>query len=156
MFAPVRRQDRLMSQADCVPVLEKQEYGVLSMYDESGYPYGIPLNYVYMNEKIYVHCALDVGQKVKNLKVNNKVCFTVVGETRVLPEKFGTNYESVVVFGEAKELVGEEKQLPLEGFLHKYSPDFIPSGIQYIQRAFDKVAIFEITPNHISGKTRRG
>ena len=61
MFAEMRRQDRLLSQEETVQILERGEYGVLSMYDTSGYPYGVPVNCVYEDGKLYIHCARSAG-----------------------------------------------------------------------------------------------
>ncbi len=53
-----------------------------------------------VGDVIYFHCAPE-GHKLENLSGNNKVSFCVVGKTQVLPDKFATNYESVIVFGTA-------------------------------------------------------
>ena len=54
----VRRQDRLLSESDAVSLLREGEYGCLSLVDEAGNPYGIPISYVWDgNESIYLHCA---------------------------------------------------------------------------------------------------
>lgn len=155
MFAEMRRQDRLLTREEANEILGRCEYGVLSTLDESGYPCGVPFNYAYQNGKIYIHCAHAAGRTTANLKKDARVCFTVVGKTEVMPEKFGTKYESVVVFGSARELEAEEKQAALEGFIAKYSADFHEGGMTYIANAFAKTGVFEIVPDHITGKAKR-
>jgi nitroimidazol reductase NimA-like FMN-containing flavoprotein (pyridoxamine 5'-phosphate oxidase superfamily) len=54
------------------------------------------------------HGAVSGGSKYGNIVGNGKVCFTVVGRIDVMPEKFSTLFESVIVFGEAV-LVSDEK-----------------------------------------------
>ena len=54
----VRRQDRLLDEARSRELLETAEYGVLSMVDDDGQAYGIPVNFVWDGEnKIYIHCT---------------------------------------------------------------------------------------------------
>jgi len=69
-------------------VLQKAEYGILSIASLDGIPYGIPLNYCVMNDTIYFHCAVH-GRKLDILAQNGSVSFCVVGDTEVLPDKFG-------------------------------------------------------------------
>lgn len=52
----------------------------------------------------------------------------MVGKAEVLPDKFVTKYESVIVSGEVEEVFDHEKQTALEGLLHKYSSKFIEKG----------------------------
>lgn len=155
MFAEMRRSDRLLSQEETVQILERGEYGVLSMYDSSGYPYGVPVNYVYADGKLYIHCAKSAGQKAKNLAADNRVCFTVIGQVEVMPEKFGAKYESVILFGTAKELEGDDKQAVLERIIRKFSADYLEAGMQYIAKAFEKAGVYEIDIAHMTGKAKR-
>ncbi len=154
MFAEMRRSDRLLSPEETIAILQRCDHGVLAMMDESGYPYGVPLSYVYRDGCLYFHGAVNAGQKVKNLRANDKVCFTVVGDTKVMPEKFGATYESVIVFGRARELFAEEKQKALEAVISKYSADFFEGGLKYIAGAFEKTGVFEIAIDHMTGKAK--
>lgn len=64
MFYEMRRKDRLLTEKEAKEILSEGEYGVLSTIGEDGYPYGVPVNYVYLNDSIYFHCAADVGHKL--------------------------------------------------------------------------------------------
>jgi len=150
----MRRKDRLITDTEAFSILEKGEYGVLSTVSADNEPYGVPLNYCFMNECIYFHCAVD-GRKVNNINNNPRVSFCVVGKTEVLPDKFATNYESCIVQGLAAEISGEEKQSALEGLIHKYSADFVAEGVKYIEKLIDKTRVFKISIESISGKARR-
>ena len=79
----------------------------------------------------------------------------MVGKAEVLPEKFVTNYESVIVSGEVEEVFDHEKQTALEGLLHKYSSNFIEKGKKYIDGLKENTKVFKIINNNLSGKTRR-
>jgi nitroimidazol reductase NimA-like FMN-containing flavoprotein (pyridoxamine 5'-phosphate oxidase superfamily) len=150
----MRRKDRLITDAETYSILEKGEYGILSTVSSNNEPYGVPLNYCLMDECIYFHCALE-GRKINNINDNYRVSFCVVGATEVLPDKFGTKYESCIVTGLASESFGEEKQLALEGIVHKYSESFVSEGLKYIEKLKDKTRVFKISIESISGKARK-
>ena len=151
----MRRSDRLMSEEDALRVLKEGEYGILATVDEELHPYGVPLSYVYMDNCIYFHSTSAGGSKYNNIKYNSKVSFTVVGKTEVLPDKFGTLYESAIAFGEA-ELVSEEEErlMAFREFLNKYCTEFINEGEKYIKAAGPKAMIIKITITNLMGKHR--
>ncbi|HRU42660.1 MAG TPA: pyridoxamine 5'-phosphate oxidase family protein, partial [Candidatus Diapherotrites archaeon] len=124
MFREMRRQDRKTDNEKAAAILAAGEYGILSTVGDNGYAYGVPLSYAYSKGSIYFHSA-TVGHKLDNIKHNDKVSFCVVGATEVIPEDFGTKYESVIVFGKASEIYDEEKQEALMTIIKKYSSDFI-------------------------------
>ncbi len=154
MFKKIRRKDRAISNPEAIEILTNGEYGILSTIGIDGYPYGIPVNYVYHNGNIYFHCAIK-GHKLDNIAHNNKVSFCVVGNTEVLPEEFGTNYESVVSFGTAVKVSGDEKNEALIAILEKYSSEFMEKGMLYIQKLYDKTVVVKISIEHVSGKSRK-
>jgi len=150
----IRRSDRKITIQEAKKVLENAEYGVLSTVGNDGQPYGMPLSYAYKNNSIYFHCALS-GQKLDNIESNAKVSFCVVGKTKVLPDKFGTEYESAVVFGVVSEVKGTERRDALLWLLEKYCHDFIEEGKQYIEQKNKATRVFKVEIRHISGKARR-
>ena len=103
---------------------------------------------------IYFHCALE-GHKLEILANNGRVSFCVVGKTEVLPDKFATRYESVIVTGRATEVFGVEKLLGLKGLLLKYSADFIAEGMKYIDAQGAQTRVFRVSMDSFSGKARR-
>lgn len=157
MFREMRRTDREISTDEAVTLLQTGEYGVISVYGEEGYPYGIPMSYTFTNGNIYLHCA-TTGHKLDAIRKDDKVCFTVVGATELLPSAFSTNYRSTVVFGKAVILTEDqdaEKQQALEALLGKYSKDFNAEGLDYIKSLWTKVSVVRIIPDQISGKARQ-
>ena len=154
MERPMRRADRAIPDYEAQEILRAGEYGILSTVSVEGQPYGIPVSYVYTGEAIYFHCALE-GHKLENLSGNNRVSFCVVGKTQVLPDKFATNYESVIVLGKACEVTGDEKHTALVDLLKKYSPDFIDKGLRYIDGDGHKAKVYKIVIEAMTGKARR-
>jgi nitroimidazol reductase NimA-like FMN-containing flavoprotein (pyridoxamine 5'-phosphate oxidase superfamily) len=150
----LRRKDRAITEDEAIALLNRAEYGVLSTVTENGKPYGVPLNFCMIDRCIYFHCAVE-GQKIDNIKKNKSVSFCAVGNTEILPEKFGMKYESVIVSGEVEEVFDMNKQIAMEGMLHKYSPDYFDKGIKYIEGLKEKTRVFKITVNTLTGKARR-
>ena len=69
-----------------------------------------------------------------------------------MPSKFGTEYESVVVFGVASEVQETERYNALLWLLEKYSPEFIEEGKKYIEQKDKATKVIKIDIEHISGK----
>ena len=153
MQRPLRRKDRQISEHEARELLIQGEYGVLSTCDSDGHPYGVPLSYYLDDTAIYFHCAPE-GHKLDNLAANSRASFCVVGKTQVIPDKFSTRYESVIVSGQVTEVEGEEKLQGLEGFLNKYCPDHHEKGMQYIATDRAKTRVFKLQIERICGKAR--
>lgn len=150
----MRKENRQLPEEETMEVLLKCEYGILSTMGD-GYPYAVPMSYVVANNKIYIHGTCESGQKTKNIHNNPKVCFTVVGNTEILPSQFATKYESVVVLGTASLCEGTDKEMALEKFLDKYSSEYKQAGMKYIKAAINKVSVYEISIDMITGKAKR-
>ncbi len=147
----LRRKDKQSSMEEAQALLEVSEYGVLSTVDSDGQSYGVPLNYVYTDGAIFFHCALP-GHKVDNIENNPKVSFCVVGDIKVLPSDFSTNYASTIVFGTASEVEGQERYDGLMKLLEKYSPDYLEEGKKYIEKLDNVTKVIKIDIKQLSGK----
>ncbi len=154
MTRNVRRKDREISIEMATQLLAEGEYGFLATAGPDGQAYGIPLNYVFKNNCLYFHCAVE-GHKLDNIRANNKISFCVVGKARVIPDKFTTEYESAVAFGKASEVQGSEKHEALLSLLEKYSPDFMEEGKKTIEKYNKMTAIIKVEVNKITGKARK-
>lgn len=154
MLEKMRKENRQLPEEETMEVLLKYEYGILSTMGDD-YPYAVPMSYVVANNKIYIHGTCESGQKTKNIHNNPKVCFTVVGNTEILPSQFATKYESVAVLGTASLCEGTDKEMALEKFLDKYSSEYKQAGMKYIKAAINKVSVYEISIDMITGKAKR-
>ncbi len=152
----VRRQDRLLEKERALEILEKGEYGVLSMQTEDGKgTYGIPLNYVWdKNKYIYIHCAPE-GRKLKCIEACMNVSFCVVGRTHVVPERNTTGYESIVMKCTAHHHLDEtERMSALSLFVSKYCPEHLEHGIESARKSFHRTEIIRLDILEISGKAK--
>jgi len=157
-FYKIRRQDRILDNTRAIELLQSAEYGFLSLGKSlNGYAYGVPMSFAFnaTDNALYFHCALE-GQKLDNLKQNNKVSFCIVGNTKPVSEKFSTLYESVIVFGIAEIAQSEEdKRFALRQLLEKYSPNHLEMGEKYINSSLNKTLAFKINIEHITAKAKK-
>jgi nitroimidazol reductase NimA-like FMN-containing flavoprotein (pyridoxamine 5'-phosphate oxidase superfamily) len=153
-MATLRRKDRAISEAEAWELLNRAEYGILSTVSDDGQPYGVPLNFCVIENSLYFHHAVE-GHLIENITDNPIVSVCVVGDTEIMPEKFGTLYESVILFGNIEEVFDSRKQIGLEGIVSKYSADYKEEGIKYIEKLWDRTRVFRIKITDISGKARR-
>ena len=154
MFREMRRKDRKLSTDKTKELLKNSEYGVLSTMADNDYPYGVPVHYVFIEDSIYIHCAAE-GQKLDGIRKNPKVSFCVIGSTEVLPQEFSAKYESVIAFGKATELQGEEKKAALVLILEKYAKEYMSEGKREITKVGNAVSIIQISIEHMTGKARK-
>lgn len=151
MFRSMRRIRQQMAENDAVRVLESAKTGVLSVNGENGYPYAVPMNFAYLDGKIYLHSA-NTGHKIDAIKESDKVSFLVIDKDDVIPDKLTTAYRSVVVFGRAQIMENaDEKLVIIRRFALKYSKN-MPAIQADIDENFSHMALIEITPEHITGK----
>jgi nitroimidazol reductase NimA-like FMN-containing flavoprotein (pyridoxamine 5'-phosphate oxidase superfamily) len=152
MFREMRRFKQALTNDDCINILTRNTSGVLAVSGDEGYPYSVPLSYVFDNSKLFFHCAL-VGHKIDSIDRNNKVSFCIIDKDQIVPEKYTTYFRSVIVFGKAKILDNEqEKRAAMEILARKYSPHD-EKGIQKeIDKSFKQVCIIEVSVEYISGK----
>ena len=154
----MRRKDRQLDNADALEILKNGEYGVLATVTERGNPYGVPMSYAFDAEShvIYMPCSAEGGQKIDNLRLHPEVCFTIIRQTELMPEKFATRYWSANVFGSVAIIEnGPEKQKGIEAILRKYSPDHIEKGLKYIEGAIRKIYVLQLDIREITGKARK-
>ena len=150
----MRRHDREISREAALDLLKQGEYGILSSIGPENQPYGVPVSFVLNEGCIDFHSATE-GRKIDNIAHNDHVSFCVVGKTEILPDKFSTRYESVIVAGKVIELSGERKIRSLHALIAKYSPRHIEAGDKYIESAQATTRVFSIGMESVTGKARR-
>ncbi len=67
MFREMRRTKQEMSREEAEAVLYGGSAGVLALAGDGGYPYAVPISYVYDGEKLYFHCAKSKSYKTKSI-----------------------------------------------------------------------------------------
>ena len=145
--------------------LDSEHVGRISSIDENGFPQIIPMNFVFLNNSVYVHSHTK-GEKLDNIKRNENVGFEVDKELEFLPSYFedpndaslaDTLYISVVIKGTGVIVEDrQEKTLALNGLMKKYQPEGGYDPIKPEMQVLDEVAIIKIVPRSIRGKYKIG
>lgn len=145
--------------------LDKEHVGRIATIDQNGYPQVIPMNFVFLNDAIYMHSHTK-GEKLENVTRNDKVGFEVDRELEFLPSYFedpkdaslaDTLYISVVIKGKGK-IVNDkqEKTNALNGLMKKYQPEGRYEPISSDMHVLDEVAIIKVMPDSMRGKYKIG
>ena len=153
MFRDMRRSNQLLSQVECEEILRNSTSGVLSVLGDEGYPYGVPLSYVFAGDKIYFHCARE-GHKIDAITQHENASFCVIVADEVMPEKYTTCYQSVIVFGKIQILTDEMvKRVAIEKLAARYSPEESEaSRKEEIDKFWQRLCMLELTIEHMTGK----
>ena len=153
MFREMRRFKQALSKEECIKILESQNTGVLAVNGDGGYPYAVPMSYIYADGKIYFHSAKS-GHKNDAIMRDAKVSFCVTETDEILSKDFTSSFRSVVAFGEARIIESdEEKRAVMESYTKKYSPDEPQDNAdKKIAARFAAVTIIEMQIQHLSGK----
>lgn len=152
MFREMRRKNQKMNHEDCIAVLKRGTSGVLAVSGDDGYPYAVPLSYVYNEGKIYFHCAMQ-GHKVDAVRNCDKVSFCVIDQDQVVPEKYTTFYRSVIAFGRVAILETEEsKRAAIDVLAQRYRPGHDQARKAEIDGAMPRLCVLEMSIEHMTGK----
>ena len=152
MFREMRRKMQALTAEETAEILKRNTSGVLSLNGDDGYPYGVPLSYVYLDSKLYFHCA-GAGHKLDSILKDDKVSFCVIDQDQVVGEEYTTYFRSVIAFGRARVLEGAEKLRPLVELCEKYYPGHLEQTRQKAEHALKNVSIVEVTIEYMTGKT---
>ncbi|MBQ9406475.1 MAG: pyridoxamine 5'-phosphate oxidase family protein [Desulfovibrio sp.] len=152
LFRELRRKKQQLQESTCKDILRKRTSGVLAVLGDGGYPYAVPLSYVYTGQSIFFHCAL-AGHKLDAIAREDKVSFCVIDRDDVQPQTYTTHFASVIVFGRIRILQeAAAKRQALEKLAARYSPEHEEGRQREIQRFFDKVCVLELRIEHMCGK----
>ena len=153
MFRELRRKKQQLSTKECVEILRKRTSGVLAVFGEDGYPYAVPISYVYEDGKIYFHSA-KAGHKIDAIQQNSKVSFCIIDQDQVVPEKYTSYFRSVIVFGKVRILEDDqEKYKSIEQLAVKYAPDDREEERKKaIEQEWNAFCMLELTIEHMTGK----
>ncbi len=153
MFREMRRARQKLAQETCEAILSNGKYGVLAVLGDEGYPYAVPLNYVYRNGCIVFHSA-KAGHKVDALAASDKASFCVVDKDTVVPEEYTTYFRSVITFGRVRIIEDPvEKRAAIDALAQKYHPtDTAENRSAAIDREWAPLRMYELIIEHLSGK----
>lgn len=152
-FRQMRRYRQALAMEECREILERNTNGILSVLGDDGYPYGVPMSYVYDQGNIYMHCAKE-GHKLDAIRREPKVSFTVIDQDLVMPMEYTTYFRSVIVFGKAEVLKDQESIVKAMKVLsQKYAPlEPMSRTEDMIEKEMPALSMIRIQIEHMSGK----
>ena len=153
MFRDMRRKNKQLPVEAARSVLLEARRGVIAVNGDDGYPYAVPVNFLYIPEdgKIYIHGSA-AGHKADSLRRSDKVCFTAYSEPEIKDEKWAPYVSSAVVFGRCRMIQEPDEVSKL---IRMLAGKYYPSAQlieEEIQKSAKAATIFEITVEHLSGK----
>lgn len=153
MFREMRRKRQMLSNDECIEILNKGTSGVLALLGDNDYPYAVPISYVYCNSKIYFHGAKS-GHKIDAIKKYSKASFCVIDQDNIVPEEYTTYFRSVIAFGKIHIMENEtEIRKAIEDLAKKYYPDDNEAGRNAeIEKEWKILCMMEFSIEHLSGK----
>ena len=155
----------IKSKEKIIEFLSSQQTGRVSSIDKNGYPQIIPMNFVFVNDAIYMHSHIK-GEKLDNIRRNQKVGFEVDKSLEFLPSYFSdptdasladTLYISVVIKGNCSIISDrEEKTTALNVLIKKYQPEGGYEPIKPEMDVLNEVEVIKIVPESLRGKYKIG
>lgn len=152
----MRRSEReITDKNEIFEILSKCQVIRTAFFGED-YPYIVPLSFGLQTEgetaAVYFHCSNE-GKKIKLIEKNNRVCVEADIFDGYHGEgiKITTLYKSVIGFGKVQKCEGEEKIKGLKALMEHCG--YIPDKETLLTCAsFEKVAVYKITLDSLSGK----
>jgi nitroimidazol reductase NimA-like FMN-containing flavoprotein (pyridoxamine 5'-phosphate oxidase superfamily) len=153
----VRRADKLMPEERARELLERGFCGRLATVGEDGYPYCVPLLYVWMNGEIWVHNTRAKGHLRANVDHEPRVCFEVDEAGDIFAYgRFecdtSVSYRSVIVFGRIRVVEdAQAKQRFFEALMTKYDKRDSGRPRDFFPR-IELITLYAISVERMSGK----
>lgn len=153
MFREMRRKNQQLSEKETLEILNRGTSGVLALHGDDGYPYAVPISYVYSGSKLYFHSA-KAGHKIDAIKNSEKASFCVIDRDDVVPEEYTTYFRSAIAFGKLRILEQNEEIIhAISALGRKYHPNGSEEELKNaIMRELNPLCVFEMEIDHLTGK----
>lgn len=151
-FRSMRRKHQLLSEEESIGILQKATAGTLALLGDNGYPYAVPISYVYANGKLYFHSALS-GHKVDAIRNCDKASFCVIDKDDVQPEKYTTYFRSVIAFGRIHIIEDAQEKLETARLLgDRYNPNQEEALQKELEKGLSRMVMIRFDIEHLTGK----
>jgi uncharacterized protein len=155
MVHDMRRIDRSLSEAEAREIMARADHGFLATVGEDGWPYAVPVNHVLAGDLLYFHCALS-GHKLENLAREERVAYSAIASSEILPKEVTTHFESAIVFGRANIVEdAAEKRRALDLLGSRFCAGFEAEVQEEIRKDGPKTLVVRIRIERITGKANR-
>ena len=151
-FRKMRRFRQELSADVCVDILKREPRGVLAVSGDGGYPYAVPISYVFSEGKLYFHSALS-GHKVDAIRSCDRASFCVVAQDDVKPELYTTFFRSVIAFGRIHIVDDEAEKLAAARLLgNRYNPHQDEALQKELENGLARMLVIRLDIEHLTGK----
>lgn len=148
----MRRKRQQLGRDECERIMRRATSGVLAVCGADGWPYAVPLSFVYDGGRIYFHSAV-CGHKLDALADNPRVSFCVVDKDEVVAAEYTTYFRSVIAIGTARVITDDKRKLDALNLLaDKYAPGETSRREEEISNGFKRLVMVEITVERMTGK----
>ena len=153
----VRRADRVMPDKRARETLARGHSGRLATVSEDGFPYCIPLLYLWIGGEVYLHTTSARGHLRANIERDPRVCFEVDEQEGVFDYgRFecdsGLAYRSVCLFGRIRIIEDRTaKQQFCQALMVKYGKPDTDRPKGFFPR-LDAITVYAIAVERMTGK----
>ena len=153
----IRRADRAMPAERTLETLAQGYSGRLATVSEDGFPYCIPLLYLWIDGQVYLHTTSARGHLRANIESDQRVCFQIDEQEGVFDYgRFecdsGLAYRSVCLFGRMRIIEDRDaKQRFCEALMAKYGKPETKRPRGFFPR-IDAITVYTIIVERMSGK----
>ena len=151
-FREMRRKRQQLTGAESISILGNSTSGTLALLGDGGYPYAVPISFVYHDGKLYFHSALS-GHKVDAISNCDKASFCVIDQDEVHGEQYTTYFRSVIAFGRIR-IIGDEKEKLAAARLlgNRYNPNQDEALQKELDRGLHRMLVLCLEIEHLTGK----
>ena len=148
----MRRHRQQLSVEESIGILQKATSGTLALLGDGGYPYAVPISFVYDNGKLYFHSAMS-GHKVDAIRSCNKASFCVIDQDSVKPAEYTTYFRSVIAFGRIRIVEDEPEKLAIARILgNRYNPNQEEALQKELEHGLARMLAIRFDIEHLTGK----
>ena len=153
----LRRQDRMLAEADARGVIRSAYCGRVGTVSADGWPYVVPLLHIFDGEVITVHNAAARGHLRLNVERDPRACFEADEPVKVFDYgRFecdsGLAYRSAIAYGRMQIVEDESAKIRFfDGLLAKYGTG-VPGRPKSFYPRLNEVTVYALTVERITGK----
>lgn len=148
----MRRKRQQLSDDESIDILKRATAGTLALLGDGGYPYAVPLSYVYHEGKLYFHSAM-AGHKVDAIRGCDRASFCVIDKDEVHPEKYTTFFRSVIAFGRVSIVENGDEKLQVARMLgNRYNPHHDEDLEKEIESGLSHMLVIRFDMEYLTGK----
>lgn len=148
----MRRKRQQLSDEESHAILQKATSGTLALLGDGGYPYAVPISYVFSEGKLYFHSALS-GHKVDAIRSCDRASFCVVAQDDVKPAMYTTFFRSVIAFGRIHIVDDEAEKLAAARLLgNRYNPHQDEALQKELENGLARMLVIRLDIEHLTGK----